>query len=174
MIFPKARFTGGDVSDAYEEWGLNCGPGSLAAVLGLAIAEVRPHMGDFEEKHYTNPTLMWAALRSLGVDFTVKRQRDFPSYGLARIQWEGPWTAPGVPARVAYRHSHWVGAAGLGDRAMIFDINAMQVGGWIGAKVWSKRLVPWLLENCEPKATGGWFVTHAVSIPAPLAKEAAT
>lgn len=28
--------------------------------------------------------------------------------GINRIQWEGKWLNPGVPARAAYRHTHYV------------------------------------------------------------------
>ena len=31
-----------DVARACEEWGATCGPGALAAALGLTLAEVRP------------------------------------------------------------------------------------------------------------------------------------
>src|SRR5690606_20100009 len=92
---------------------------------------------------------------------------DWPRYGLARIQWEGPWTKPGVPARVAYRHTHWVGAAWSEARGEfgIFDINAIGNGtGWSSERDWARLLVPWLLHECEPDASGGWYLTHAVEI----------
>jgi hypothetical protein len=84
---------------------------ALSAITGLTLNEIRPHMGDFETKRYTNPTMMFAALKSVGVRWRTngKNSTHWPRYGLARIQWEGPWTAPGVPMRVRYRHSHWVG-----------------------------------------------------------------
>jgi len=173
MMTPEARFSDWQAQDAHAAWGANCGPGAIAGVLGLTLDAVRPHMGDFEEKGYTNPTLMWSALRSLGVSFDVSRKPEFPEYGLARIQWEGPWTATGVPARVAYRHTHWVGAArNLAGGTMIFDINAMSVGGWVGLGTWSDRLVPWLLGICEPKANGKWHVTHSVAVPISAIREA--
>ena len=54
---------------ASDDWGFNCGPAALAAICGLTPDAVRPHLGDFESKGYTNPTLVAAALRSLGVPF---------------------------------------------------------------------------------------------------------
>jgi hypothetical protein len=33
--------------------------------------------------------------------------------------------------------------------------------------------VPWLLERCEPKASGKWFLTHSVEIVPPVSREAA-
>lgn len=159
------------VEEAYaaqDEWGMNCGPGAIAAVLGLTPAQLRPHMGDFEKKGYTNPSLMWTVLGNVGARFSYRggllSRDDWPNYGLARIQWEGPWTKPGVPARVAYRHTHWVGARQINGSTDIFDINAISEGGWLSAEDWSTRLVPWLLAECEPKASGGWWITHAVEI----------
>lgn len=59
-----ARFTVVDADQAYATWGCNCGPGAVAGVLGLMLDEVRQHMGDFERKGYTNPTLMFKTLRA--------------------------------------------------------------------------------------------------------------
>lgn len=184
---PSLLFTLDDAQRAADEWGANCGPAAIAAISGLSLDAVRPHLGDFETKHYTNPTLMWAALRSLGVRWTCKTRlaRDaagaqygdvgtvpLPEYGLARIQWEGPWTEPGVPIRVRYRHTHWVGCASDpgfpltpgSEGPLLFDINAMCVGGWITFVEWSRSLVPWLLEQVEPTANGRWHITHSVEI----------
>src|SRR5713226_7697451 len=96
--FPMIWFSRDNAKRANEEWGLNCGPAAIAAILGLSLEALRPHLGDFEKKHYTNPTLMYAILRELGVGFTVHnmhRREGFeesppwPRYGLARVQWEG-------------------------------------------------------------------------------------
>jgi hypothetical protein len=62
MIAP--RFTEADANRAHDEWGANCGPGAIAAILALTLDELRPYMGDFESKRYTNPTLMWATVRA--------------------------------------------------------------------------------------------------------------
>jgi uncharacterized protein (DUF433 family) len=110
------RFTFADFERANQEWSANCGPGALAAILNLTLVEARPHFGP-GWPGYTNPTAMRSALLSSGCRFTVL-QRGFsgyplpwPRYGLARIQWEGPWTQPGVPMRARYRYTHWVGTA---------------------------------------------------------------
>lgn len=78
-----------DADRAYAEWGCNCGPAAVAAICGLTLDQVRPHMGDFETKRYTNPTLMWQVLRSIGARFSYRGGdlgRWWPTYGLARIQ----------------------------------------------------------------------------------------
>jgi hypothetical protein len=160
------RFTDADAQRAHDEWGANCGPGAIAAILGLTLNELRPHMGDFEQKHYTNPTLMWDVLYRLKVKYKVdNKSGNWPYHGLARVQWEGPWTRPGVPMRARYRHTHWVAAIiskqnGLG----VFDINAMNSGGWIAFSDWNAILVPWIIENLVPKADGKWHITHTVEI----------
>lgn len=173
MKAPPCRFSIDDANRAYDEWGANCGPGAIAAIIGKALDEIRPHLGDFETKGYTNPTLMWSALQSLGVKFRIQnRSPSLPVHGLARIQWEGPWTNPGVPIRARYRHTHWIAAVrdtrpedtpGW-EEPLVFDINAMCVGGWIPFSQWNGSLVPWLLKQCEPKASGVWHITHSVEI----------
>ncbi len=174
-----ARFTAADADLAHETWGANCGPGALAAILGMTLDEVRPHMGDFESKGYTNPTLMWEALKSAGVRRFSYRgghlgRENWPRYGLARIQWEGPWTAPGVPIRARYRHTHWVGAATLWSGIGIFDINAIGNGsGWCSREDWERTLVPWILENCVPRADGNWHLTHVVEVDPAFARSRA-
>ncbi len=177
----RARFNLDDALHAGQLWGANCGPGAIAAITGLTLAELRPHMGDFECKRYTNPTLMWRVLKKLGVKYrcTLVDQSSesqgwlaFPEYGLARVQWEGPWTAPGVPIAARYRHTHWVGSASNGadhaspawEELYVFDINAICAGGWIPYSEWAGSLVPWLLKQCEPKSSGRWHITHAVHI----------
>lgn len=169
MILP--RFNADDQERAHREWGANCGPGAIAAIVGLTLDELRPHMGDFEQKHYTNPTLMWQVLDRLGVRWRRKKAPlSWPQWGLVRIQWHGPWTAPGVPARMAYRHTHWVGACARPGDVGIFDINAVWSGtGWCSLNVWDEQLVPWLLEHCEPESDGRWSMTHVVEVDLPKA-----
>ena len=168
------RFSLADVERAANEWGCNCGPTSVAAICGLTLDEVRPHCGDFETKHYTNPTLMWSILRSVGARWRLILRTEWPTWGLARVQWEGPWTAPGVPPRVAYRHTHLIGVnARNRTNVGIFDINCINNGdGWVSLSDWGSDLVPWLLAECEPKASGAWHLTHAVEIEAGTARPA--
>lgn len=155
---------------AFDEWGANCGPAAISAICGIPLCDIRPHMGDFERKRYTNPTLMWSALRSIGAVFSYRGgelgQSNWPRYGLARIQWEGPWTAPGVPVRARYRYTHWIGvnARDLGNIG-IFDCNATGNGtGWSSLQDWQETIVPWILSEAVPKANGKWHITHSVEV----------
>jgi len=166
----ELKFTLADAEKASEEWGFNCGPSAVASILGLSIEEVRPHLGDFELKRYTNPTLMWSILRSLGQHWCMQEKTpgglQWPNWGLARIQWEGPWTAEGVPMAARYRHTHWVGVNGR-DRfdIGIWDINCLNNGsGWVSLEVWRMIVVPWIVKECHPRADGKWHITHAVEI----------
>lgn len=36
------RFTLEDAQRASQEWGANCGPGAIAAIMGMTLDEVRP------------------------------------------------------------------------------------------------------------------------------------
>lgn len=162
----RPRFTLDDANAAYDQWGCNCGPAAIAAVCGLTLDELRPHLGDFEAKRYTNPTLMWQILKRVAPERWTKVPADaWPRWGLVRIQWGGPWMNAGVPMRARYRHTHWIGccSAPLAS-TLIFDVNAMCVGGWVTLREWRDQLVPWLLGECEPKADGTWERTHVVEV----------
>lgn len=160
-----------DAETACSQWGANCGPGALAGALGLTLEEVRSHIPDFERKGYTSPAMMNSALRSLGVGWR-KIGKAWPNYGLVRIQWHGPWMAQGVPYRERYRHSHWI-AIDLQDAmvrkgrlsAAVFDINAMNEGGWIPYTEWTDVLLPWLHEGSD--WNGAWSIMCAIELQPP-------
>ena len=174
-------FTKKDANDAADEWGCNCGPTAVAAICGLSLADLRPHLEDFELKRYTNPTLMAQILRNIGAKvlefgkldwrFEMERtgRKPWPRYGLARIQWEGPWTNEGVPIAARYRHTHWIGISYANQNNIgIWDVNCLSNGtGWVGLEEWTNSLVPWLLKICHPRADGKWHLTHTVEIEAP-------
>ncbi|WP_244327639.1 hypothetical protein [Roseibium sp. RKSG952] len=159
-----------EIKTAWDEWGANCGPAAIAAVCPITLAALRPHMGNYEEKRYTNPTLMWEVLQNIGMRFSYRGgdlgQGNWPTYGLARIQWEGPWTKPCVPIQARYGHTHWVGVNARNRRNIrIFDINAIGNGsGWSLLSDWAQIIVPFILEEFVPRADGGWHITHAVEL----------
>lgn len=170
----SVRFTIDDAIAAGKAWRFNCGPGALCAVLDKTPNEIRPLLGDFESKGYTNPTLMFDILKAQDVKHRLVFRSDnpgpldtFPTLGLMRVQWGGPWTKPGVPMRVRYRETHWVAVRTMLHPLyplQIFDINAICVGGWIGWIEWANQLVPWLIKQCSPKASGEWWATHVIEI----------
>lgn len=88
----------------------------------------------------------------------------WPVHGLVCVQWEGPWTAPGVPIRPRYRDSRWLGTRRAAARTEIFDINCPCVGGWVPLDEWQHKVVPWLLRELYPRVHGRWHQTHVVEI----------
>ena len=178
LVRPTYSFTEEEARRASDEWGFNCGPAALAAMLDLKPDDVRSAIPDFDAKRYTNPTMMAAALRSLGVShhdcastetWAIAGQligrslrpgtESFPQYGLARIQWEGRWTEPGVPIVARYRKTHWIGTMVVWrgkDRFLrLFDVN----GGWMSFEKWEDEIVP-ALTALYKGASGKWHVTH--------------
>lgn len=166
-VLPPLRFTLDQAGAEADAWRFSCGPAAICALLGMAPLDVRPYLLGF--RGWMNPTQMRAALRALRVSFVVEQETtarplDFPRFGIARIQWGGPWMVPGVPFGARYRHTHWVASTALADDARaIFDVNAITVGGWIPSDEWATRLVPFILED-TPRADGTWTITHAIEV----------
>ncbi len=160
------RFTEEQSEDAYDSWGANCGPHSVAAALGKTLEEVRPLFAPkFEEKFqergygYTNPTMLGNALALARVAFKLTKnlRTDQLCEGINRIQWEGKWLNPGVPTIVAYGHTHWVACR----EGMVFctavpvhDFGDVQ--RWLTMEQWL-TLVAVL---CHREKFTGWHVTH--------------
>lgn len=170
---PK-QFDQAEFSLASAEWGFNCGPGALCGITGLSPAEIRPHLLDFEQKGYTNPTLMYAAIKQLGYQSTNRFRNDeanvlktplWPKFGVVRIQWGGPWTNPGVPMAARYRKTHWIAARRREHALEVFDVNAL-LGGreWLTFEEWRDHLVPWLIKAVVEKGDGKWWPTHSIEM----------
>ena len=136
-LLSEPVFSCDDSEAAHKAWDFNCGPGAIAAVVRMTPDELRPFMGDFERKYYTNPTLMFDILKRLGVGIRRLDKGVWPAYGLVRIQWHGRWMNEGVPMAARYRHTHWIAHRDRPDITIVggyhevFDINCMGVGGWI-------------------------------------------
>lgn len=174
-------FSQDECQAAYDAWGCNCGPAALAAILGRPLDYVRlaVEVAGFAQRRYLSPTMMQRALRELGVRWRPNRLgaltlggSAFPLHGLARVQWEGPWTEPGANPRWAYRHTHWVASWKHSDQdataadavwsalsPVVFDVN----GGLMELERWEEEIVP-LLTGSVPRAGGGWHVTHSWEI----------
>lgn len=163
------------VTAACEGWNMNCGPAALCAALGMTPDQIRPFLSDFEQKGYSNPTLVKAALQQTGVRYRQVWRNDepveepskiiWPAQGLVRIQWGGRWTKPGVPMAARYRQTHWIACRSAGE--VIFDINAIflaDTGGWTPFQFWSGRIVPWLVSDITG-ADGTWWPTHCWELP---------
>lgn len=165
----KPLFSLTDADRAYDEWGANCGPGALVAIMAMTLDEIAPIMfaAGFAERHYTNPSMMNDALRRIGRPWR-KIGALWPQYGLVRIQWEGPWTGPNVPMRARYRYTHWIGAAIVNGEIGIFDINCINNGsGWVSLEDWETIAVPYLTA-LHSRASGRWHITHAIEVQPPV------
>ena len=146
---------------AWLEWGANCGPWALAAALGKDLDEVRPLLPAFARRRFVTEIDMRAALSAAGVSWD-EPQTGWPSFGVVRVAWHGPWwDSPEPFARL--RHSHWIAVWDGPDRRWIFDGNAIARGGWMDAQEWMDECVPWLLARHEPQATGAWRVVDRMS-----------
>jgi hypothetical protein len=159
-------FTEKEANAAFDEWGCNCGPASLAFALQVNLDAVRHAIPGFAEKRYTSPTMMKSALANLGRPFTpwvndhgqcdlsTMFMRDMP-IALTRVQWEGPWTESGANPKWAYRQTHWIATWRDGKTRFVFDVN----GGIMDVDAWKMTVAP-KLAALYPRATGGWFPTH--------------
>jgi hypothetical protein len=146
-----------DIESAYEVWGANCGPCSLAALCGLTLAQLRPHLGDFERRRYANPTHILEACRRIGVRASTASA--WPACGLAFIQWGGPWLKPGVPIGAAYRNTHWIAVR----QTAVYDVNA---GHWISKADWTDP-EDWCavtIARQVPRCDGTWALRTAVVV----------
>lgn len=145
-----------DINIAHREWKANCGPCALAALLGVPVTAVRPYFPAFPEKPWCNPTGMKSALELAGVQHgRPEYPEEFPRCGLAFLQLEGPWEAPGVPVTVAYRHTHWVAVR---DR-WVYDVNA---GEWQIDAAWDEDTMSAVVAHTK-RATG-WRVRTGLEV----------
>lgn len=151
-------FTHEQLEAAWRDWHCNCGPTALAFALQTDLDTVHAAIPGFDEKRYTSPSMMKAALASLGRSYfaAVPEKDNMFKNGLAlvRVQWTGPWTAPGANPKWAYGMTHWI-ATWLGIGPNVFDVNC----GMGTFEHWEKVIVPQLTAT-YPRADGGWLPTH--------------
>jgi len=170
---PPTAFDIEDATRLCRSVGANCGPGALAGVTGISLDAAVAILPGFVSKGYTTETMLRCGLDRLGLRWTAPsiafddygiQRCGWPRYGLARVQWDGPWMRH---ARVFDRlpHSHWIGVAARRDGDVrIFDHNAIAVGGWIPLQEWDHGLRPWLLQAAEPLASGRWWLADICEI----------
>lgn len=148
----QLRFNHDDACKAAEAWGANCGPSALAFAAGVHIDEVIGWIPGFDKKRYTSPTMMKAGIERAGLRIAKDSRKDeMPNMGLARIQWHGPWTQPGMNPRWAYNYTHWIARNSI----YVFDINC----GVVEFHKWHEetaRMIMKLIGRCN----GLYSVTH--------------
>ncbi len=145
---------------ARDAWGMNCGPGAFAGVTGKPIDEVRELFGT-DWPGYTGIKRMRSALKAAGVEYQNLKRGVWPVFGLGFVQWDGPWMRSGVPERVRYRYTHWIGLDTVtGGVPKVFDVNTPR---WIPLDVWDEIVVPAILQDCQ-RATGEWALRAALEV----------
>lgn len=150
------RFDASGSDRAYEQWKATCGPHSIAAALGKTLEDVRAVLTNY--KGWMSPTQVTQTLLALGAPHNLKSRLKTWDLcnGINCIQWEGKWLNPGVPARVAYFHTHWVAA---------FDgwvlCTACESAKWIPESSWRHHHL-----MCEPRSP--FHITHHYELEPPV------
>lgn len=162
-----------DLEAAAVLWQANCGPGALAALLGIEVYDTQAWLGGDQWPGWTTMTVMKAALTKAGRQFRVARpavmeqqQYDLAwtlgHQGLAFVQLEGPWERHWAGAQ---RHTHWIAWRG----PHVYDVNLTTdagrnylAGGWASLDTW-RQLVPQYLAEDEPHMTG-WHWRSALVV----------
>ena len=166
-LIPKVYFDANQAQEAHDTLGANCGPGAIAGMCLTTPEKAVAAIGQgFLDKGYTTENMLRRGLQNLNVRY-YRVKPCLPGYGICRVNWRGPWSTSKNPID-ALRHSHWIGAMTKGlPQAMIFDINAISVGGWIPFIEWKNSLVPWLLKESEPEANGEWYIHETLELILP-------
>lgn len=162
-------FTEEEAARASAEWGCNCGPTALAFALQMPLDPIRRAIPDFERKRYTSPTMMKAALATLGTTYnsvepvSVEAMFEPNRMALVRVQWTGRWTEPGANPKWAYGYTHWIACwshvAGWQSVPAVFDCN----GGVMCFAEWAEEIVPLLATH--KGGDGKWVPTHIWRLP---------
>jgi len=149
-------YTPSDLTIAEIVFGANCGPAALAASLSMEVTDIMRYLPHFEDetKRFTNLTAMKAALNAADVLYEVKRS-EFPSRGMALIQWTGPWTQKHFFSRWSLRYTHWIAV----DGDMIYDIHN---GFWQHQDEWAREVVPTYLAALPQAAD--WAVKYGIEL----------
>jgi hypothetical protein len=96
---------------------------------------------------------------------------------MLRVQFGGPWLAPGVPLGASLRYTHWAAQRFNGMFRAVYDIN---VGWWCPWEQWARTVIPWLGRSLQQQDRtwrrwdGSWTVRDAVVLHVPGANQAAS
>jgi hypothetical protein len=144
-----------DFEAASAEWGANCGPASLAAALGVQLADVRAAVSEKGKfRGYMTITHMRQALDVLGIrlrrveapprdEFCLRYRHNREHVRIVCVAWTGPWSAN---PKAAAAHRHFIAA----QAGMVYEVCS---NDWMPALLWednAKLLYP-------KRATGHTF-----------------
>ena len=154
LTLARPTFVPWDIEMARLNFGANCGPASFAALMKTEVCRVISYFPHFEHSNWTNLTQMLGALDGAGYDAELRR-REFPSRGLALIQWLGPWTEKGFFSRWALPYTHWIAV----DGPWLFDYTAEK---WQSLTDWAALVAKEFVSEV-PRATG-WAVKYGIEV----------
>jgi hypothetical protein len=157
---PSSLYTPPDVDQAHAEWGANCGPAALAAIIGSPLAAVKDAFQryGFGQRGYCNPSQMVQAVRDLGHSAELTRHartgirgREFPQHGVVFLQFTSEYIDC-LPIPAQYRLTHWIGMHSFGgDSLCVYDVNS----GWEPWQDWCVEVWP-RLAAANRNATESW------------------
>lgn len=135
MNCPPLFYTADESTAANKAWKATCGPHSIAAACGVNLDAVKHAMdlADVNYRGWMSPTQVTRTLHALNRKFDLRSglKTMMLCQGINRVQWEGPWLKPGVPARVAYFQTHLVAFS----HGWVL-CTACETAKWIRAEEW--------------------------------------
>lgn len=146
---------------AYDDWQATCGHHSIAAASQRPLEDVRKAIPNY--RGWMSPMQILKTLFHLKQGFHYRKDLhtqdipDSPNPQILRLQFEGSWLNPGVPAAAAYHHTHYI--AVLGNEVMDPMIDSSVL---IDKSAWLETQDIRVTQS-KPKATG-WHFTHAWEI----------
>jgi hypothetical protein len=143
-----------DLEIAGINFGANCGPISFAVTVEREVCRTMKFFPHFNYSRSTNLTQMLRAYREVGYEIQINKC-ELPEFGVALIQWTGPWTAKHFFSRWSLFYTHWIAVK---DR-WIFDHT---VGEWLEFSQWENEVTPDFISQI-PRATG-WAVKYGVGL----------
>ncbi len=166
------------VDEQWQEWGANCGPSAIAALVGREVKDVRAvverlangdknkrcgrsgwWLGHMHAGHLSD-TLCELGLEPRRTNFKPGEGR-WPKKGLAMIQTEGPWCHPPSKSTARFRYTHTIAVVDAGPAIgiTVYDGN---VEAWVKEKWWAEKVMKGLVEG-EKRATG-WHVMMTLEV----------
>jgi len=143
-----------DVRLANKLFEANCGPACLAAILSVQVCDVMCLFEHFPTRPFTSRRKMEEILHSLNIPFS--RTQNLPRFGLALIQFEGPWSQISGSEKWTSRYTHWVAVS----NGTIYEVNAER---WLTQAEWSIATERLLVHY--PRATG-WRIKEGLEVAA--------
>jgi len=162
-------YTPAEAEAAHDQWNAMCGHFSISAATGRPLEDIRT--AGVPLKGWMNPSMIRDTLAALQVPFdrwqfmgtshknpeAILKANNIKGGVILRIQWEGSWMNPGVPAGARYSRTHYIAIKDGTIMDPIFDPSiSLRIEDWLQA-------VP---SNIVPKIKGatGYHFTHAWTI----------